>query len=70
MGRPPLPRDQARGNRLVTFVTDAEFDALRRQARQEGLSLSAKAHRILSSSLRANAVDGLGPTALNERDID
>lgn len=52
MGRPPLPREKARANRLVTFLTDSELETLRRQAKQEGLSLSAKAHQILSSSLR------------------
>ena len=52
MGRPPLPREKTRRNRLVTFLTDLELESLRQQAEEHGLSLSAKAHQILTRSLK------------------
>ena len=51
MGRPPLPAETARRNRLVTFVTDSELELLRRHADTEGVTLSAMMHRILKHSL-------------------
>ena len=55
MGRPPLPREKTRRNRLVTFLTDLELESVRRQAEQQGLSLSGMAHKILARSLESGA---------------
>ncbi len=57
MGRPPLPREETRPNRLVTFLTDEELETLRREAKRAELSLSAMAHRLLRRSLES----GVGP---------
>jgi hypothetical protein len=51
LGRPPLPRDRARSERVVSFVTPVELDTLRELADSRGTSVSALIHRILSSSL-------------------
>jgi hypothetical protein len=51
LGRPPLPRDLARSERVVSFVTPAELDALREHADASGMSVSAVVHQILGSSL-------------------
>ncbi len=53
MGRPPLPREKTRRNRLVTFLTDLELESVRRQAEQQGLSLSGMEHKILARSLES-----------------
>ena len=51
LGRPPLPADRARSERVVSFVTPAELDALREHADAGGISVSAVIHQILSASL-------------------
>jgi len=51
-GRPLKPRDEVRSERVVSFVTQGEFDALCELARKNGESLSAVIRRILSSNLR------------------
>jgi len=51
LGRPPLPRDRARSERVVSFVTPAELDALREHADASGISVSAVIHQILSATL-------------------
>ena len=58
MGRPPLPREKTRPNRLVTFLTDAELEILRQEAESAGLSLSAKAHELLKHSLDPSTEPG------------
>ncbi len=50
-GRPPLPRDKARSERVVSFVTPGEFQALKELADARGESVSAAVHLILSSAL-------------------
>ncbi|MGD8375724.1 MAG: hypothetical protein PVF68_06250 [Acidobacteriota bacterium] len=55
MGRPPGPRERRRRNRVVTFVTDAELEALQRLSDRSGRSLSAEVHAILTGSLRKGA---------------
>jgi hypothetical protein len=52
MGRPPLPREQARCERVVTFVTTTELEILRRQADEKRMSVSAVVHQIMISALR------------------
>jgi len=49
LGRPPKPRDEVRSERVVSFVTRGEFDALAELANDRGESISAVIHQILSS---------------------
>jgi len=51
LGRPPKPRDEVRSERVVSFVTRGEFDALTELADIRGESVSAVVHRILRSAL-------------------
>jgi len=51
LGRPPKPRDELRSERVVSFVTRADFDALCELANDRGESISAVIHLILSSAL-------------------
>ena len=51
LGRPPKPRDEVRSERVVSFVTRGEFDALCELANDRGESISAVIHLILSSTL-------------------
>jgi len=50
-GRPPKPRDEVRSERVVSFVTRAELEALNQLADTRGDSLSALIHGILRSAL-------------------
>lgn len=50
-GRPPKPRGEVRSERVVSFVTRAELEALNGLAEDRGESLSALIHRILLSAL-------------------
>ena len=52
LGRPPLPRDHVRSERVVSFVTRGEFDALVELADTSNQSVSGVVHRILTSVLR------------------
>ena len=52
LGRPPLPREQARCERVVTFVTTTELEILRRQADEKRMSVSAVVHQIMSLAWR------------------
>ncbi len=51
-GRPPLPREIARSERIVTFVTGQEKASLTRLADAASLSLSAICHRLIVQGLR------------------
>ena len=51
-GRPPLPREIARSERIVTFVTGQEKANLKRLADVASLSLSAICHRLIVQGLR------------------
>lgn len=51
-GRPPLPREIARSERIVTFVTEQEKASLKRLADAASLSLSAICHRLIAQGLR------------------
>ena len=51
LGRPPKPRDEVRSERVVSFVTRSEFDALTKLADIRGESVSATIHRMISSTL-------------------
>jgi len=51
MGRPPLPVDQARCKRVVTFVTRSEMKQLEELAKGNEDTLSSVCHRIISKHL-------------------
>jgi len=51
-GRPPVSEDDARKNRVVTFVTNQELEQLSRIANTSGKSMSAVCHRILVDYLK------------------
>ena len=51
LGRPPKPRDEVRSERIVSFVTRGEFDALIDLADVRDESVSAVVHQILRSAL-------------------
>ncbi len=50
-GRPPLEPEVARTKRVVTFVTDAELDALIELERATSQSRSAVVHDLITQSL-------------------
>jgi len=52
MGRPRLNPEEARSNRIVTFVTNSEMAKLERKADQGRVSLSSAVHQILSEFFR------------------
>ena len=51
MGRPPLPADQTRCKRVVTFVTRSEMKQLEELASANNDTLSSMCHRIISEQL-------------------
>ena len=51
-GRPPLPREIARSERIVTFVTGQEKANLKRLADATSLSLSAICHRLIVQGIQ------------------
>jgi len=51
-GRPPLPRDIARRERVVTFVTLAQRRDLEKLASASSQSISAVCHRLITLGLR------------------
>ena len=52
-GRPPAPAGVARNNRLVTFVTNGEFDRIKTLAEGNKLALSAMIHQLILAGLSA-----------------
>ena len=50
-GRPALPAGRSRCRRVVTFLTDGEYNALNALAEEKQQSLSAVCHRLLSDVL-------------------
>lgn len=67
-GRPPLPSNEVRRNRVVTFMTDREMDHLREIARHKSVTLSATCHRIIKSYLQGSSSRTLtGPHELGYR---
>lgn len=52
MGRPCLPEETARSQRVVTLLTQAERAELVSQARQRSLSLSAYCRQLITNGLR------------------
>ena len=52
MGRPRLPREDARSARVVTFVTEQENASLKQLADATSQSLSAVCHRLIAQGLK------------------
>jgi hypothetical protein len=52
LGRPPLPPEAARQQRVVTFVTAGEKVLLDKLARSESSSLSAVCHQLIAAGLK------------------
>ena len=55
-GRPPLPPDEVRANRVVTFVTDPELATLKQLSKEESNTISAICHRIITRYLDRNPI--------------
>lgn len=54
LGRPKLPTCDRRSARIVTMVTETEYDALKSVAEQTGSSLSALCHGFLLQAVSAS----------------
>ena len=57
-GRPRRLQEEARSQRVVTFVTEAELEDLEQISQREDRSLSAVVHRIIAGHLRKRASEG------------
>jgi hypothetical protein len=51
-GRPPLPSEKVRHNRVVTFLTDREMQQLKKISQKESKTLSAVCHKIITRHLQ------------------
>jgi len=58
-GRPRKSRLNARSERLVTFLTKREYEALYCIADENGSSLSSVAHRIIAAHLKREKIGNL-----------
>lgn len=52
LGRPPSPPGEVRGKRVVTFLTDDEFESVRVGAEQEQISLSRYLHDLVLEGMK------------------
>ena len=66
-GRPPLPREIARSERIVTFVTGQEKANLKRLADATSLSLSAICHRLIVQGIQREDRGKKKGKPMNER---
>ena len=53
LGRPPMPVEEARTRRTVTFLTENEYSKLEEIAHRNKLSISATAHKLLLQSIQS-----------------
>jgi hypothetical protein len=51
-GRPRMPAQVARPNRLVTFVTDKEMEYLMRVVAEEDRSMASVIHRVIAAHIK------------------
>jgi len=51
-GRPRVPSEIARPNRIVTFVTDQELQILTQTMIEEGRSMASLVHRIVAAHVK------------------
>lgn len=52
IGRPRLPEDKARRNRVVITITSAEYAAAERLAEERGIPIATVLYEMVSRSLR------------------
>ncbi len=52
MGRPTIPREELRRNRVMVTLTDAEFEMLRRLADEKSQALGTAIRDVLVRSLK------------------
>jgi hypothetical protein len=52
MGRPPLPDEQRRDWRLFTNLTEREYTAVERAAREDGVSASDWVRGLIQRALK------------------
>ena len=74
IGRPPLPFEKRRSQRVVTFLTDSENKAVREIAETESKSLSQICYELIQKGLeesesqsRASASDEEPPSIEHKR---
>ena len=60
-GRPALPDEVARRERVVTFLTLREKESLSLLASAQSMSLSAVCHRLIVKGLRQEEKDNSNP---------
>lgn len=65
-GRPQFPAQDRRCARIVTMVTETEYDALHSLAAQTGKSLSALCHGFLVKAISASVSEPLAQNQQNE----
>ena len=53
-GRPPVPEEKARSQRVVTFVTRDELEALKTMANGTGCTLSSAVYGLIRRGLKAD----------------
>lgn len=58
MGRPRLPKADARSERVVTFLTPPEHQRLTELAQGSKQSLSAKCHELIVQAMEEEAMQG------------
>jgi hypothetical protein len=51
LGRPPMPAEEARTRRTVTFLTEGEYSKLVEISDRNNMSISALAHKLLIQSM-------------------
>lgn len=52
MGRPPKSTDEALRNRVVVHLRDADFEALKRWAKERGAEAGEVAREVLERAIR------------------
>jgi hypothetical protein len=52
LGRPPLPPETTRSERVVTFLTQRELEQLQQLAMDQNLALSATVHQLIVEQLK------------------
>ena len=51
-GRPRVPSEIARSNRIVTFVTDQKLQILKQTMIEEDRSMASVVHRIIAAHMK------------------
>ena len=61
LGRPPLPSEEVRSKRVVTFVTQDEYARLNSMAHADNKSISSLCHTMIGRSLQQAGPSSLEP---------